>query len=163
MGATDFVVLAHDEENAMKLAKGIVIRLVDHKARINLPQSFANAAVILEQVSDTEIRIRKAGAIPANQLPLYCRESADPALLSQRDWELLQQLKDNPPEPNQVLRRAAARYHSQTGRTRSPSQFQSACSDVPPRDITRSPVEPWRNFIHSFHATGPNDLQKAIG
>ena len=35
-------------------------RTTDRKARVSLPQSFANATVIIEQISDTELRIRKA-------------------------------------------------------------------------------------------------------
>lgn len=95
----------------MKQRHSSITRLVDRKARISLPQAFANATVIIEQVSDTELRIRKARVIPEDELPLHYRESAEPTVLSQRDWELLKQLNDNPPEPNDTLRKAAARYH----------------------------------------------------
>src|SRR5262249_14126239 len=35
-------------------------RTTDEMARVHLPESFANATVILDQISDTELRIRKA-------------------------------------------------------------------------------------------------------
>ena len=35
------------------------IRTADKNARISLPSNFANCTVIVEQISDTEVRIRK--------------------------------------------------------------------------------------------------------
>ncbi len=35
-------------------------RTTDAKGRVCLPKSFANATVIIEQVSDTELRVRKS-------------------------------------------------------------------------------------------------------
>ena len=35
-------------------------RSTDAKGRISLPKAFANATVIFDQLSDTELRIRKA-------------------------------------------------------------------------------------------------------
>ena len=40
------------------------IRKTDAKARLNLPKSFANATVIVEEISASEIRIRKARSFP---------------------------------------------------------------------------------------------------
>jgi hypothetical protein len=94
----------------MTQSKTVVTRLVDRKARISLPAAFANATVIIEQMSDTELRIRKARVLPEDELPFHCRESANPTLLSARDWDTFRELLDNPPEPNEALRRAAARY-----------------------------------------------------
>ena len=39
-------------------------RTTDHKARVSLPKSFANATVLIEQVSETEVRIRKGASCP---------------------------------------------------------------------------------------------------
>ena len=74
----------------------------DEKARITLPGNFANSTVLVEQVSETELRIRKGGDIPENDLP-FIEESMAP--LSDRDREVFLALLDNPPPPNEALRR----------------------------------------------------------
>ena len=74
----------------------------DEKARINLPKSFANSTVLIEQVSDTELRIRKARVIPEDDLP-FVEEAMAP--LSDRDRDVFLALLDNPPPPNDALRR----------------------------------------------------------
>ncbi len=74
----------------------------DDKARITLPKQFANATVLVEQVSDTELRIRKARVIPEDDLP-FVEESMAP--LSDRDRDIFLALLDNPPPPNDALRR----------------------------------------------------------
>jgi hypothetical protein len=82
-------------------------RTTDPKGRVSLPKAFANTTVIIEQVSDTELRIRKARIIPEADLR-FAEESATP--LSKRDRDLFLALLDNPPPPNEALRRAAAEY-----------------------------------------------------
>lgn len=77
-------------------------RTTDDKARISLPGSFANCTVLMEQVSDTEIRIRKARVIPEDELP-FVEESMTP--LSDRDRDLFLALLDDPPPPNEALKR----------------------------------------------------------
>jgi hypothetical protein len=77
-------------------------RTTDEKARISLPPSFANSTVLIEQVSDTEIRIRKARVIPEDELP-FLEESMTP--LSDRDRDIFLALLENPPPPNEALRR----------------------------------------------------------
>jgi hypothetical protein len=74
----------------------------DEKARINLPKSFANSTVLIEEVSDTELRIRKARVIPEDDLP-FVEETIAP--LSDRDRDVFLALLDNPPPPNENLRR----------------------------------------------------------
>jgi hypothetical protein len=74
----------------------------DDKARINLPKDFANSTVLVEQVSDTELRIRKARVIPEDDLR-FVEESMAP--LSDRDRDVFLALLDNPPPPNDALRR----------------------------------------------------------
>jgi antitoxin component of MazEF toxin-antitoxin module len=39
-------------------------RRTDKKGRVTLPSSFANHLVIIEQISDDELRIRRAKAVP---------------------------------------------------------------------------------------------------
>jgi hypothetical protein len=91
---------------------GTDTRTTDKKARISLPKAFANCTVIVEQVSETEIRIRKAKVIPEDEVRFY-EESASP--LSDRDRDIFLALLDNPPPANDAFRRAAARYKKRHG------------------------------------------------
>ncbi len=90
----------------------IETRTTDQKARVSLPKSFANATVIIEHVSETEVRIRKAKVIPEDDIRFY-EESVAP--LSDRDRDLFLALLDNPPPANKAFRRAAARYKQRHG------------------------------------------------
>jgi len=82
-------------------------RSTDAKGRVSLPKAFANATVIIEQVSDTEVRIRKALVIPEDEVRFY-EETATP--LSDRDRDRFLDLLDNPPEANEVLKCAAKKH-----------------------------------------------------
>ena len=88
------------------------IRTTDQKGRISLPKAFANSTVIVEEISETEIRIRKAKVIPEDELR-FQEESSAP--LSDRDRDIFLSMLDNPPAPNRALRRAAARYKRRHG------------------------------------------------
>ena len=79
----------------------ILTHTTDEKARITLPKNFANSTVLVEQVSDTELRIRKARVIPEDELP-FVEEAMAP--LSDRDRDVFLALLDNPPPPNDALR-----------------------------------------------------------
>jgi hypothetical protein len=48
-----------------------ITRSTDKKGRVTLPRAFADHLVIIEQVSATEIRIKKARAIPENEVWLW--------------------------------------------------------------------------------------------
>jgi Protein of unknown function (DUF1778) len=87
-------------------------RSTDAKGRICLPKAFANATVIIDQLSDTELRIRKAVVIPADEVR-FREETAQP--LSDRDRDRFLDLLDHPPKANAALRRAAARNRSRHG------------------------------------------------
>ena len=76
------------------------------------PKSFANATVIVEQVSETEIRIRKAKVVPEDEIRF--REES-PLVLSNRDRDRFLEVLDNPPKPNAALRKAAARHAKNDG------------------------------------------------
>jgi hypothetical protein len=89
-----------------------VTRTTDQKARVSLPKSFANATVVIEQVSDSEVRIRKAQVIPEDEMSFY-EESARP--LSDRDRDAFLALLDKPPPANAALRRAARMYKKRHG------------------------------------------------
>jgi uncharacterized protein (DUF1778 family) len=89
-----------------------LIRTTDKKARISLPGTFANATVIIEQVSATELRIRKAQVVPEDEYR-FPEESVAP--LSDRDRDLFLAMLDNPPKATAALRRAAAKYRKRHG------------------------------------------------
>ncbi|MEX2121974.1 MAG: DUF1778 domain-containing protein [Pirellulales bacterium] len=87
-------------------------RTTDSKARVTLPRGFANTTVVVEQLSATEIRIRKALVIPEDDVPFY-EESARP--LSDKDRDRFLDLLDNPPAANEALRRAARKQNGRHG------------------------------------------------
>ena len=82
-------------------------RSTDSKGRVSLPKAFANATVIIEQLSDTEVRIRKAVVIPEDEVRFY-EETAAP--LSDRDRDRFLELLDNPPAANVALKNAAKKH-----------------------------------------------------
>lgn len=83
------------------------IRRTDKRGRVCLPKAFANATVVVEQVSDDELRIRKVEVVPEREVRFLEEE---PIVLSDRDRDAFLALLDNPPPPNEALRRAWARY-----------------------------------------------------
>lgn len=87
-------------------------RTTDAKGRVCLPKAFANATVIIEQVSDTELRLRKAVVVPEDEIRF--REET-PLVLSDRDRDRFLQALDRPPRPSAALRRAAARHIKTNG------------------------------------------------
>jgi hypothetical protein len=87
-------------------------RSTDAKGRVSLPKSFANATVIVEQVSDTEVRIRKAVVIPVDEVR-FREETGVP--LSDRDRDRFLKLLDSPPEANAALKRAARKHAKRHG------------------------------------------------
>jgi uncharacterized protein (DUF1778 family) len=87
-------------------------RTTDTKARVTLPRAFANSAIIIEHVSETELRIRKARVIPEDEIRF--REES-PLVLSDRDRDRFLDLLDNPPKPNAALRKAVARHAKNDG------------------------------------------------
>jgi hypothetical protein len=86
----------------------ILTYTTDEKARITLPKHFANSTVLVEQVSETELRIRKARVIPEDDLP-FVEEAMTP--LSDHDRDVFLALLDNPPPPNDALRRLLTSGH----------------------------------------------------
>ncbi len=82
-------------------------RTIDAKARLVLPKSFANSTVIMEQVSETEIRVRRTNAAARDKLR-FTEESSAP--LSDRDRDRFFELLANPPAPTVALKKAAARH-----------------------------------------------------
>jgi uncharacterized protein (DUF1778 family) len=89
------------------------MRTTDAKARVSLPRSFANATVLVEQVSDSEVRIRRARVVPEGEI---LEEERAP--LSDRDRDRFLALLERPPAPTAALREAAATYSRKPRRGR---------------------------------------------
>ena len=82
-----------------------IARTTDPEGRVSLPEAFANMTVIIEQISDTELRIRKAQIISENETRV---DEGFTNSLSDRDRDLFLSLLDRPPAANEALRRAVA-------------------------------------------------------
>ena len=88
-------------------------RTIDAKGRLTLPKHFASSTVVIEQVSDTELRIRKARVVLEDEMK-FAEELRAP--LSDRDRDRFLDLLDNPPKPNKALKRLAATPKVRRGR-----------------------------------------------
>lgn len=82
------------------------IRTTDNKSRLTLPKGFANATVLIEVVSDTELIIRKAKVVPLSEEELPPLPHPQP--LSDADRDLFLAVLDNPPASNAALRKLMA-------------------------------------------------------
>jgi hypothetical protein len=89
-----------------------LIRTTDDKARVSLPRSFANATVLIETVSDTELVVRKAQVIPEGEIR-YAEDG--PTTLSARDRERFLELLDDPPAPSPALKKAVSKRRRSRG------------------------------------------------
>ena len=89
-----------------------VIRVADAKGRISLP-GFAHATVIIDAVSESEYRIRRAQVIPDDELRFT--EEEMPLELSERDARQFLENLRKPPKPNAAARRAARRFKAKHG------------------------------------------------
>ena len=47
---------------------GLETRTTDAKGRVSLPKAFANVTVVIEQMNENELRIRKARVIPEDEI-----------------------------------------------------------------------------------------------
>ena len=63
--------------------------------------------MVVEQVSETELRIRRAKVVPEDELP-FCEELA--TRLSNRDRDLFLDMLDNPAAPNAARVEEAVRH-----------------------------------------------------
>lgn len=77
-------------------------RTTDNKGRVTLPKGFANATVLVDQVGEYEVRVRLAKIVPIEEIR-FVEESLLP--LSDADRDLVLALLDNPPPPNDALRK----------------------------------------------------------
>jgi hypothetical protein len=81
-------------------------RFTDKKGRLVLPLRFANSAVLVEELSETELRIRKAVILPEDEVP-FTEEQRSP--LSDEDRDFLLSLLAAPPKAYAALKEAAKR------------------------------------------------------
>ena len=87
-------------------------QLADATARVVLPKGFAKATVILEEISETEVRICKAsGSVEAEGE--FLEQTV--TILADRDRDLFLQLIENPPSPNAALQKAISEDRKQHG------------------------------------------------
>lgn len=96
------------------------IRVTDSKARLTLPRSFANSTLLLEIRGDSEIVIRKAKVVPLTE-----EEAAGGPVaikLSDRDWDAFMAALDNPPEPNDALKKLMKEFGPWTVPAGKPSE-----------------------------------------
>jgi uncharacterized protein (DUF1778 family) len=85
---------------------------VDKKGRVAIP-GLAGATVLVEQLSATEYRVRKAQVIPEDEITFL---EEKPIVLSARDAEIFLAALDRPPrKPNSRLRSAVKRYKERHG------------------------------------------------
>jgi hypothetical protein len=84
---------------------GLETRSTDAKGRVSLPKTFANATVIIEQLNENELRIRKARVIPEDEFR-FSEEA--PTVLSDQERQRFVNALDSPPKPNAALRRLMA-------------------------------------------------------
>ena len=79
------------------------LRETDGKGRVTLPRGYANATLLIEVVSDVELRIRKAKVVPltSEDEPRFSEE--EPLVLCGADKDFFLALLDNPPKANDAL------------------------------------------------------------
>ena len=90
----------------------VIPRFTDKKARLILPRRFANSAVLVEEVSETELRIRKAVILPEDEMR-FTEEQRSP--LADEDRDFLLTLLASPPKANAALRKAAREHRRRDG------------------------------------------------
>jgi len=80
-------------------------RETDGKGRVTLPRGYANATLLIDVVSDVELRIRKAKVVPltSEEEPRFSEE--EPLILHGADKDFLLEMLDNPPKANEALKK----------------------------------------------------------
>jgi hypothetical protein len=82
------------------------IKKADSKGRVTIP-SLANETLVIEQIGDSEFRVRVASTVPIHDLSF---PEDRPGVLADKDVEKLVDILDNPPEPNRAAKKAAKEY-----------------------------------------------------
>lgn len=84
-------------------------RTADDRGRVTLPKSFANATVIVQQINESEVRIRLASD-RCDEQPQFVEESS--TQLSNVDRDRFLALLKSPPKPTAALKRAMAKHRA---------------------------------------------------
>jgi hypothetical protein len=90
----------------------VTLRFTDNKARVILPARFASSAVLVEELSETELVIRKAVILPEDEAT-YAEEHRSP--LSDADRDFVLALLAAPPKGNAELKKAAKEQRHRRG------------------------------------------------
>jgi len=75
-----------------------MIKTVDSKGRITLGQRFANKPVIIENLSDTEVKVSLAHVIPEREMWLWQNPEARDMVLRGLEQARAGQFAENPPD-----------------------------------------------------------------
>jgi hypothetical protein len=75
-----------------------MIKTVDSKGRISLGQRFANKPVIIEHLSDTEVKVSLARVIPEREMWLWQNPEARETVLSALERLKRGEFAENPPD-----------------------------------------------------------------
>jgi hypothetical protein len=80
------------------------VRQADGNGRVRLPRGFANSTLLIEVVSNTELRVRKAKVVPlkSGEEPSFVED--EPIIITGTDRDAFLAALDNPP-PNEALKR----------------------------------------------------------
>ena len=87
-------------------------RFTDKKARLILPARFASSAVLVEEVSENELRIRKAVILPEDEVR-FTEENR--LALSDEDRDFVLSLLAAPPKANADLQKDAREHRRRHG------------------------------------------------
>ncbi len=75
-----------------------MIKTVDSKGRVTLGQRFANKPVIIESISDTEVKVSLARVIPESEMWLYQNPEARDMVLQGLEQARARQFAESPPD-----------------------------------------------------------------
>lgn len=75
-----------------------MIRTVDSKGRVSLGRRFANKPVIIEDLSDTEVKVSLARVIPEREMWLYQNPEAREMVFSALERLKRGEFAENPPD-----------------------------------------------------------------
>ena len=75
-----------------------MIKTADSKGRITLGQRFANKPVIIEDLSDTEVKVSLARVIPESEVWLYENPEARELVFRGLEQAKARQFADDPPD-----------------------------------------------------------------
>jgi Protein of unknown function (DUF1778) len=85
------------------MAASTDLRETDDKGRVTLPRGFANSTLLIEQVSDVELVIRKAKVVPLSPGGGELLLEERPFVLSPEDQRVFFEALMSPPNPNAEL------------------------------------------------------------